>query len=215
MDAKNRSRKSQVPSTGEDIKKRQDAILQIQMEYYDKKEKLTQSRLLQELTKKGYTPSIATLNRDLVEVAKGNNFVRNIAEVTYSKHIEDIFNSLDALEDIVWEMMDDPPKIIRDKMVPVGTADKKGMYQLVLKERTVETISKLEIVEDLLQIINAKKDLLTGDALNVSIVLLGNKLTHLQEEIKKAKEFEISQKKSILGKNSKTVNLEVYPDLSE
>ena len=63
MIAKNRSRKSQVPSAKEDIRKRHDVIRQTQMEYYEKKEKLTQSRLLQEFKKKGYAPSIATLNK--------------------------------------------------------------------------------------------------------------------------------------------------------
>ena len=216
MIAKNRSRKSQVPSAKEDIRKRHDVIRQTQMEYYEKKEKLTQSRLLQELKKKGYAPSIATLNRDLVEVAKGNNFVRNIAESTYSKHIEDMYNSLDTLEEMCWQWIDSPPQILKQKLEPTGEKDKKGKPVFRVIEMTMETISPRMITSDIREIAMAKKDLLTGNALNVSIVLLGNKSTHLQEDIKKAKEFEISQKKSILEKDGRMINLEeVYPSLSE
>ena len=195
-------RKKITNRTVEDITKRHDVIRQIQSDYISKKQVLRPRILIEELKKKGFEPSMSTLDRDLIEVSKGNPFVRNIAEATFSAKIEEISNTLDALEEIAWQWMDSPPQIIKQKMVPHGTP-KDGKQQFIVTEQTVETMSKRAIAADIREIVMAKKDLLTGDVLNVSIVLLGNKLNHQVEYIKKLEE----DKAQVLQKTGKPVQL--------
>lgn len=205
----NKPRKKITPKSVEDITKRYDAIRDIQADYISRKVRLSRKILLEELKKKGFEPSASTLDRDLIEVAKGNPYVRNIAEATFSQKIEEMATALDSLEEIAWQWLDNPPQIIKQKMEPIGEP-KNGKQQFKVIEQTVETMSKRAIAADIREIVMAKKDLITGDVLNVSIVLLGNKLNHQAEYIKKLEEEKAQQ----LQKTGKPVQLvKIDPEL--
>ena len=90
-----------------------------------------------------------------------------------------MYNSLDTLEEMCWQWIDSPPQILKQKLEPTGEKDKKGKRVFRVIEMTMETISPRMITSDIREIAMAKKDLLTGNALNVSIVLLGNRLNSL------------------------------------
>ncbi len=73
-----------------------DAIL----EKYDlEKKKPTHKQLLSELKTKGFAISYSTLIRDLANAAVNNEFVHNLASKTYSKIMEDCFNSMEFVEE--------------------------------------------------------------------------------------------------------------------
>jgi len=182
-------KKTSIAVTKEDIKKRHDAIRQIQMEYTNKKAKLTHLKLLTELEKMGFTPSIATLNRDLVEVSKGCRFVTDIAEATYSKHFEDMYRSLDILEDQYWKWLDNPPKILKQKREHVTNAEGKQVSKII--ESNIETISPVIIANNIREVVKAKQGLFEGDVLNVSIAMIGSKLQRMREEMAEIKTTQI------------------------
>lgn len=99
------------------INKRRLAITEIQQDYRDKGEKLITNLLIEELDERGFKSlSRSTVERDLIEVAKGNNFVKNLSEATYSQMIEDLFVSLSITEDMLWKWLDNPPKITKQRI---------------------------------------------------------------------------------------------------
>lgn len=178
------------------VVRRRSTIIKIASEYSDKGEKLTTELMLQELEKKGFKISSRTLYEDRLDIAKGNNYVRNIAESTYSEQIESIMTSLDILESKYWEWMKNPPQIKKQKVELAGKdADGKPVYKIL--ESSLETISPVAIGKDIREIVMAKKEVISGDVLDLSIVMLAEKYRLIEHQVNEAKQMNITSKKSV------------------
>lgn len=188
------------------INKRRMVITEIKQDYMDKGQKLTTNLLITELDGRGFKSlSRATVERDLIEVAKGNNYVRNIAEATYSQTIEDMFESFNITEEWLWKCLDNPPKITRQRIRAEPTS--KTGYRVM--ESIVETISPLSIVRAIREIVEAKKSLLSGNVLNLSVALLGEKYRIMEQKVKEAENLKIVQEETSSQHAEEIKNLKI------
>lgn len=188
------------------INKRRLAITEIQQDYRDKGEKLITNLLIEELDERGFKSlSRSTVERDLIEVAKGNNFVKNLSEATYSQMIEDLFVSLSITEDMLWKWLDNPPKITKQRIR--ADADSKTGYKVV--ESIVETISPLGIVRGIREIVDAKKSLLLSEVLDLSIAMIGENYRILEQKVRESENLNISQKEALNLRAEEIKNLKI------
>lgn len=190
------------------ITKRRETIVQIRGQYKEKKQKLTTALLIAELDERGYKKvNERTLYRDMLEISKGNSYVRNIAEATYSEDIEKLAESLNIAEDQYWAWLKDPPTITKQKLEPGANKD-----EFIVVESTIETVSPITILDRIVAVVEAKKTLLSGDVLNLSIAMLGQRYREMQQQVQDAKNMTMTIKK---GKPVKlTSKLKELPDAS-
>ena len=83
----------------ENQEKRLRTLEKILEKYEQEGKKPTNKELLSALKKEGFTISYRTLLRDLADAATNNEFVQNLASKTYSKIMEDCFNSMEFVEE--------------------------------------------------------------------------------------------------------------------
>jgi len=158
--------------------------MEIQLVYKDNRQKLTTRLLIAELDKRGFRNlSRATVERDLVEVARGNRFVRNIVQESgYSQMIKEMFEDIAIANERLWTWLDNPPQITRQKIKSDPTSETGH----VVTESIVETISPLSILRMIIETGTAKKLLLSGHVLNASVIMLGDKFKIMEKKIQEA-----------------------------
>lgn len=165
------------------INKRREEISEIKQQYKDKGQKLTRLLLQEELDKRGYkNVSLGTIDRDLIEVAKGDNFVRNISEATYSQDMHRLFDSLDVMEEKCWEWLNNPPQILKQELEPNPADPAKP----IVTKSIIETISPVVLIREIRELVKAKLDFYSGDVLRLSIAMIGEKFQLMEQQVAEA-----------------------------
>lgn len=188
------------------VNKRRHIIMEIMNDYKDKDEKLTNAVLLAELKKKNYDISRKTLYEDKLEIAKGDNFIRQITESTYSSDIRNMFQSLDIAEERFWEWLKNPPTIKKQKVEADGKND-DGSQKFRVLEQSVETISPVVIMREIVNVVNARRDLMASGVVRLSVALLVEKYRALEQEVTEARQIIAS-----LPKKTVKLNIKELPD---
>lgn len=161
----------------------------------------TQQTLMDCIKKSGWTAyNRTTLWHDRRRLAKGSNFVRDLAASNYSTYIEQCYETLDDLEDKAYDLFNDKWKV---RTVKTRTWEEDGEIKSS-EESTVQDVPyqvKLESLKLIQKSVDLKTRIVGGENLQLSAAMLADKFRKLDEENKNLRKM--------LGKNAVLVDKNV------
>jgi N-glycosylase/DNA lyase len=112
------------------------------------------------MKEKGYNINRSTLYRDRKDINQRNSFVRDLSESNYSTYVQEMFENIDFVTDEAMQML-----------------------TTTRNDRTKIFSGKL-----ILEAVRTKTEILSGKVLDISVELLGKKLSSMREENHNLKE---------------------------
>jgi hypothetical protein len=182
--------------SNKEIQKRQEILQETINNAHKEGVVLSAKYLINKMRERGYKMDRMTLYRERKALANQNNFVRDIAESTYSQMIEEIWDGLTNLEEKAQDLSEKQwtrAVMVKKHRPPETPAEEENPNLIPAHsiERRVETLSfqpKAMFLRLQKEIMEQKMALLKGDTMNVSVAFLSSKLNDYKQKLDEKKQ---------------------------
>ena len=134
--------------------------------------------------------SIMAYHRDKTALNASSTFVQDLCQSNYSAYIEEIYNKLIFLEEQAVDMYSqdwNSDKTILKKIEGISDEPEKIMQEI--HKTAPAAAPKLKALELVAKAQEIKAKIITGDTLQLSAAMLGQKYSEMQEEIERLRKL--------------------------